>query len=125
MPENWHLQLKYLKPTKLNTVYVIFDPQDHYSITPFLNELKANNIEVLHHHGFGSSKEEFMKINAISMAKSRFVLVYLTENSATSTFVIHECTFSQLVVNKPKLITIMIKNVWKSMKKTLRAILGL
>ena len=123
-PENWHLQLKYIKPHKMNTVYVIFDPQDQGSIIPFLNELKSNNLEISYHHGFGSSKEEFMKINATAMAKSRFILVYLTDASAISKFVIHECIFSQLVINKPKMITIMVKNVWKIMRHTLKSILG-
>ena len=122
--ENWHLQLKYIKPHKMNTIYVIFDPQDQALITPFLNELKHNNLDISYHHGFGSSKEEFMKINSTSMAKSRFILVYLTEASANSKFVIHECIFSQLVINKPKIITIMAKNVWKMMRHTLKSILG-
>lgn len=122
--DNWHLQLKYIKPINQNSVYLIFDPLDHHLIIPFINELKASNIDIAHHQGFGSNKEDFMKLNAHSMSQCKFVLVYLTENASNSSFVSHECIFSQLVLGKQKLVTIMVKNVWKIMRHTLKAMLG-
>lgn len=123
--ENWHLKLKYIKPSKINSIYIIYDPLDSSLISPLLNELNENHADITYHQGFGTSKEEFLRKNAFSMANAKHILVYLTENSCQSQFVFFECIFCLLVLNRPKIVSILTdKGLWQKMKFGLKALLG-
>ncbi len=127
--ENWHISLRELKlPVENNSVYIIFDPNDHNSIHTFLCDLKLNGIQAYHHNlnifNVTSNKDLYMKDDGFKIIKSKHILVYLTDNAIKSYSILYECLFSQLVLDRVKFIVLMINNVWKSMRPSLKAILG-
>ena len=70
----------------------------------------------------GRSKEEFLEINGPQMATATHVIVLMSDAAATSPFVFHEVLFADWLGKK--LVTAMFKNVWHSLRSSLKAVLG-
>ena len=70
----------------------------------------------------GRSKEEFLEINGPQMATATHVIVLMSDAAATSPFVFHEVLFADWLGKK--LVTAMFKNVWHSLRPSLKAVLG-
>jgi len=79
---------------------------------------------VIHHdsHKLGRSKEEFLEINGPQMALATHVVVVVTEAAAGSPFVFHEVLFADWLGKK--LVSAVFKNIWPSLRPSLRAVLG-
>jgi hypothetical protein len=127
--ENWHISLRDIKlPIDNDSVYVIFDPNDQNNLLTFLGELKANNVTVSFHNlnifNVNNNKDLYMKDDYQKIIKSKNILVYLTENAVKSYSVLYECLFAYFVLNRSKFIVLLMRNVWDSMRPSLRAVLG-
>ena len=70
----------------------------------------------------GKSKEEFLQINGPHMATATHVIVVLTDAATLSPFVFHEVLFADWL--EKKLVTAMFKNVWHTLRPSLKAVLG-
>jgi hypothetical protein len=79
---------------------------------------------VIHHDSLklGRSKEEFLQINGPQIATASHVVVLMTEAMSTSPFIFHEVLFADWLGKK--LVTAMFKNVWPTLRFSLRAVLG-
>jgi hypothetical protein len=81
-------------------------------------------LQVIHHDSLklGHSKDEFLQINGPHIATATHVIILMTEASAKSPFVFHELLFADWLGKK--LVTIMFKNMWPSLRTALKAVLG-
>ena len=77
---------------------------------------------MIHHTKLGQSKEEFLELNGAQIALAAHVLILLTDAATESPFVFHEILFCDWLGKK--VITAMFKNVWSTLRPTLKAVLG-
>ncbi|XP_059153190.1 uncharacterized protein LOC131938958 isoform X2 [Physella acuta] len=123
LPENWHLRARVQK-SKSDLTYLIYDPADVRLAQNLKADLKSKNLQVIHHNtnNLGRSKEEFLETNGPVLASASNVIVIVTEDASKSPFVFHEVLFADWLGKK--IVTAMFKNVWNTLRPSLRAVLG-
>lgn len=91
----------------------------------FRTKLHVLIFQVIHHDSvkLGRSKEEFLQINGPQVAMATQVIVLLTEAATGSPFVFHEVLFADWLGKK--LVSAMFKNVWSTLRASLKAVLGM
>ncbi|XP_041357915.1 uncharacterized protein LOC121374871 isoform X2 [Gigantopelta aegis] len=121
--DNWHLRARGHR-AKPDIVYLIYDPADVRLSQNLKADLKKKGLQVIHHDAqkLGRSKEEFLQINGPQVASATHVIVIFTEAAAVSPFVFHEVLFADWLGKK--LVTAMFKNIWTSLRVSLKAVLG-
>lgn len=121
--DNWHLRAR-TQRSKPDVIYLIYDPTDVRLAQNIKADLKKKNLQVIHHDSvkLGRSKEEFLQINGPQVAMATQVIVLLTEAATGSPFVFHEVLFADWLGKK--LVSAMFKNVWSTLRASLKAVLG-
>ncbi|XP_012937806.1 uncharacterized protein LOC106011731 [Aplysia californica] len=123
LPDNWHLRAR-AQRAKPDVVYIIYDPADVRLAQNLKADLKAKNMQVIHHDTvkLGRSKEEFLQINGSHLATASHVIVLLTDAAAGSPFIFHEVLFADWLGKK--VVTAMFRNIWPGLRSALKAVLG-
>lgn len=121
--DNWHLRSR-AQRSKPDVIYLIYDPTDVRLAQNVKADLKKKGLQVIHHDSLklGKSKEEFLQINGPHMATATHVIVVLTDAATLSPFVFHEVLFADWLGKK--LVTAMFKNVWHTLRPSLKAVLA-
>ncbi|KAK3579113.1 hypothetical protein CHS0354_022133 [Potamilus streckersoni] len=121
--DSWHLRAR-AQRARPDAVYLIYDPADVRLAQNVKADLRKKGLQVTHHDStkLGRSKEEFLEINGPNIATVTNVIVLLSEAAASSLFVFHEVLFSDWLGKK--LVTAVFKNVWFSLRPSLKAVLG-